>query len=74
MKKRLVATLMSVAMTASLFAGLGVSAEEASPADQAIAERKARAEETGEYDKVVFAFYTWTGRPAGTDRPDSGKD
>lgn len=68
MKKKLVATLMSVAMTASLFAGFGVSAEEASPADQAIAERKARAEETGEYDKVVFAFYTWTGRPAGTDR------
>ncbi len=38
------------------------------PAAAAIAERKARAEETGEYDKVVFAFYTWTGRPAGTDR------
>lgn len=37
-------------------------------AEQAIAERKAKAEETGEYQKVVFAFYTWTGEPAGTKR------
>lgn len=40
----------------------------ASPAQQAIADRKAEAEKTGEYEQVVFAFYTWTGRPAGTDR------
>lgn len=33
-----------------------------------IAERKAEAEKTGEYQKVVFAFYTWTGEPAGKDR------
>lgn len=33
-----------------------------------IEERKAKAEETGEYQKVIFAFFTWTGRPAGADR------
>lgn len=37
-------------------------------AAQAIADRKAEAEKTGTYQKVVFSFYTWTGRPAGTDR------
>ena len=50
--------------------------EEAEPAaegemslyDQAIAERKAKAEETGEYQKVVYAMYTWIGKPAGTER------
>ena len=36
--------------------------------DQAIAERKAKAEETGEYQKVVYAIYTWIGKPAGTER------
>lgn len=40
----------------------------ASLAEQAIAERKAEAEKTGVYPKVVFAFYTWTGEPAGTKR------
>ena len=41
---------------------------ELSAYDQAIADRKAKAEETGEYQKVVYAIYTWIGRPAGTDR------
>ncbi len=38
------------------------------PAALAIAQRKADAEKNGKYQKVVFAFYNWTGRPAGTDR------
>lgn len=37
-------------------------------AARVIAERKAEAEKTGEYQKVVFSFFNWTGRPAGTDR------
>ena len=38
------------------------------PAALAIAQRKADAEKNGKYQKVVFTFYNWTGRPAGTDR------
>lgn len=34
----------------------------------AIAERKAKAEETGEYEKVVVSFFDWTGAPAGLER------
>ena len=37
-------------------------------AGQAILERKAEAEKTGKYKKVVIAFFDWTGRPAGLDR------
>lgn len=37
-------------------------------AAEVIAARKAEAEKTGEYQKVVFAFYTWTGEPAGAKR------
>lgn len=37
-------------------------------AEQAIADRKAKAEETGEYEKVVVSFFDWTGAPAGIDR------
>ena len=44
------------------------TASSASLAEQAIADRKAEAEKTGVYPKVVFAFYTWTGEPAGTKR------
>jgi len=33
-----------------------------------IAARKAKAEETGEYQKVVVSFFDWTGAPAGIDR------
>lgn len=36
--------------------------------DQAIADRRAEYEKTGEYQKVVYAIYTWIGRPAGTER------
>jgi len=43
-------------------------AEADDPASKAIADRKAEAEKTGKYPKVVFSFYDWTGRPAGTDR------
>lgn len=40
-----------------------------SPAYQkAIDERRAKHEKTGEYQKVTYAIYTWTGRPEGTDR------
>jgi putative aldouronate transport system substrate-binding protein len=39
-----------------------------SPAAQVIAERKAKAEKDGEYQKVVFAFFAWTGAPAGLER------
>ncbi len=38
------------------------------PAQKAIRERIRKAKETGEYDQVVFAFYAWAGRPAGTER------
>lgn len=37
-------------------------------AEQAIADRKAEAEKTGEYEKVVVSFFDWTGAPAGIDR------
>jgi len=37
-------------------------------AAQAIAERKAAAEASGEYQKVVVSFFDWTGAPAGLDR------
>lgn len=37
-------------------------------AEQAIADRKAKAEESGEYEKVVVSFFDWTGAPAGLDR------
>lgn len=36
--------------------------------EQAIADRRAKYEETGEYEKVVYGMYTWTGKPAGTER------
>lgn len=39
-----------------------------SKAAQAVAERKAEAEKSGEYQKVVISFFDWTGRPAGLDR------
>lgn len=50
--------------------------EETSDADEAgndlaaaaIAERKAKAEADGEYQKVVVSFFDWTGAPAGLDR------
>ena len=37
-------------------------------AAKAIADRKAEAEKTGKYKKVVLSFFTWTGAPAGLDR------
>ncbi|MCR5033027.1 MAG: ABC transporter substrate-binding protein [Lachnospiraceae bacterium] len=37
-------------------------------AAQAIADRKAEAEKTGEYKKVVVSFFDWTGAPAGLER------
>ena len=44
------------------------AAEAADAAATAIAERKAKAEETGEYQKVVVSFFDWTGAPKGIDR------
>ena len=38
------------------------------PYEQAIADRRAEYEKTGEYQKVVYAIYTWIGKPAGTER------
>lgn len=37
-------------------------------ADQAIADRKAAAKKDGKYEKVIIAFFDWTGTPAGLDR------
>ena len=41
---------------------------EMTPAQKAIADRKAEAEKTGKYKKVVVSFFDWTGAPAGLDR------
>ena len=35
---------------------------------KAIDERRAEHEKTGEYKKITYALYTWTGRPVGLDR------
>ena len=35
---------------------------------KAIEDRREKHEKTGEYQKVVYAIYTWTGRPEGTER------
>ena len=65
--KKLLCMLVSLVMLLGLFAATA-QAEALSPAEQAIADRKAAVEAGGKYEKVVFAFYNWTGRPAGTDR------
>lgn len=44
------------------------SGEAADEAAAAIAERKAKAEESGEYQKIVVSFFDWTGAPAGLER------
>lgn len=41
---------------------------ESEAAASAIEERRAEAENSGTYKKVVYALYTWTGKPAGTQR------
>ena len=95
--KRLLATVLTAAMVATLFVGCGSSnsgaastdnkqtettetaaaddtaaaAEEttdAGLAEQAIADRKAAAEASGEYEKIVVSFFDWTGAPAGIER------
>lgn len=38
------------------------------PVAKLIADRKAEAAKTGKYQKVVMAFFAWTGAPAGLDR------
>lgn len=58
----------SAAQLESTEGGENMAAADNEAAAQAIADRKAEAEKTGQYEKVVFAFYNWTGRPAGTDR------
>ena len=68
MKRRHITAMFGL-MIMAMAVGISVCAEEnTDAAAQAIADRKAEAEESGEYEKVVFAFYNWTGRPAGTDR------
>ncbi len=44
---------------------------ELTEAEQAIADRKAEAEATGEYPKIVISWFDWTGAPAGIDRINS---
>ena len=45
------------------------AASDMSPAyKQAIDDRRAEYESTGEYRKVTYAIYTWTGRPEGIER------
>ncbi|MBR6004432.1 MAG: extracellular solute-binding protein, partial [Lachnospiraceae bacterium] len=44
------------------------STDENSAYAQAIADRKAAAESSGSYEKVVISFFDWTGAPAGIDR------
>ena len=63
----------SDATTADAGAGDAAGAADASAqvsdkAAQAIADRKAEAEKSGEYEKVIISFFDWTGRPAGLDR------
>ena len=68
MKRRHITAMFGL-MIMAMAVGISVCAEEnTDAAAQAIADRKEEAEESGEYEKVVFAFYNWTGRPAGTDR------
>lgn len=43
-------------------------ADDMDAAAAAIAERKAEAEATGEYPKIVISWFDWTGAPAGIDR------
>lgn len=65
MKRRHITAMFGL-MIMAMAVGISVCAEEnTDAAAQAIADRKEEAEESGEYEKVVFAFYNWTGRPAG---------
>ncbi len=94
MKKKLLATILSVSMVAATLIGCGSSdtapagdtkaesteakADDAKAEDgdaaasdkaaQTIADRKAKAEADGEYQKVIVGFFDWTGAPAGLDR------
>lgn len=69
MKKKLAVSLVgAMALSSALVTPGSVMAEEQSISDQVIAERKAAAEESGEYDTINLAFFTWTGTPAGLDR------
>lgn len=52
----------SAAQLESTEGGENMAAADNEAAAQAIADRKAEAEKTGQYEKVVFAFYNWTGR------------
>jgi len=48
-----------------------ISDDSTAPTDlaaQAIADRKAKADETGEYETVELSFFTWVGEPAGLAR------
>ena len=68
MKRRHITAMFGL-MIMAMAVGISVCAEEnTDAAAQAIADRKEEAEESGEYEKVVFAFYNWTGRPAGKDK------
>lgn len=40
----------------------------ADEASKAIEDRKAKAQESGEYQKIIVSFFDWTGAPAGLDR------
>ncbi len=82
MKKKLVSTLLCGTMAMSMLAGSTTTFAESTTegagdvpaielseeAAQAVADRKAKAEEDGEYEKIVIGFFDWTGTPAGIDR------
>lgn len=69
--RKLTAALMCGAMTMSLLATAQAGetgSEQNEAAQEAIDARKAEAEETGEYQKIIISFFDWTGAPAGIER------
>ena len=73
MKRRHITAMFGL-MIMAMAVGISVCAEEnTDAAAQAIADRKEEAEESGEYEKVVFAFLQLDWK-AGRNRSNSGKD
>ena len=65
--KRFLSVVLSIVLLRSLLC-TAAGASELARAEEVSAERKAAAQASGEYDKVVFAFHSWSGQPAGTAR------
>lgn len=73
MRKKLLASILCVALAVSTLVGCGGKSDAKvdytkMSVDQVIADRKAEAAKTGSYEKVVVSFFDWTGAPAGIDR------